>query len=65
MNFSLDNPGFNICHFFPHSGTRYGTESGSDLALLEERDEEAPGRYRSLYRTARSQLFALIALKLH
>jgi len=31
------------------SGTRYGTGSGSDLALPEERDEEAPGRYRSLY----------------
>jgi 5-methylthioadenosine/S-adenosylhomocysteine deaminase len=38
---------------------RYGTGSGNDLALLEERDEEAPGRYRSLYRTA--FLFALFA----
>jgi len=35
-----------------NSGTRYGTGSGSDLALHEERDEAAPGRYRSLYRTA-------------
>jgi len=29
----------------------YSTGSGSDLVLLEQRPHEAPGRYRSLYRT--------------
>src|SRR5262247_3130617 len=31
---------------------RYDTGSGSDLALLGAATTEAPGRYRSLYRTA-------------
>jgi len=39
---------------------RYGTGSGSDLAPLDVRDSEEPGRYRSLYRTDASTSIAVL-----